>query len=91
FWESGFGQTLSWRDRRLSYRMQDNEMEGEYVGQATQELRVKFRDSTTPATVIVEIDEHRVEPNIEDGWIVFTLPAASVEQPCRFQMRETAH
>ncbi|MCB9784159.1 MAG: hypothetical protein H6751_14440 [Candidatus Omnitrophica bacterium] len=88
FWESGFGQTLSWRDRRLSYRMHDKGMEGEYVGQATQELRVKFRDSATKARVTVEINASQVESQIEGGWIVFKLPAASIDQPCRFHLRQ---
>ncbi len=88
FWESGFGQTLSWRDRQLSYRMQDNGMKGEYVGPVTQELRVKLRDSTTPGTVIVEIDENLVESQIEEGWIGFELPVAPVDQPCKFRLRE---
>jgi hypothetical protein len=88
FWDAGFGQTLSWRDRRLSYRMQRNQMNGKYVGLNAQELRVKLREPPGAGTVFVEIDENRAELRIEGDWIVFALPASSPERPCRFNLRQ---
>ena len=88
FWDAGFGQTLSWRDRRLSYRVQRNRMKGEYVGRDAQELRVRLCEPPRAGTVFVDIDERQAEFRIEDAWIVFVLPASSLEQPCSFNLRQ---
>ena len=89
FWDAGFGQTLSWRDRRLSYRVQRNRMKGEYVGRDAQELRVRLCEPPRAGTVFVDIDERQAEFRIEDAWIVFVLPASSLERPCTFNLRQT--
>ena len=88
FWDAGFGQTLSWRDRRLSYRVQRNRMKGEYIGRDAQELRVRLSEPPREGTVLVHIDERQANFRIEDDWIVFVLPASSPERPCRFNLRQ---
>ena len=88
FWDAGFGQTLSWCDRRLSYRVQRNRMKGEYVGRDAQELRVRLCEPPRAGTVFVDIDERQAEFRIEDAWIVFVLPVSSLERPCSFNLRQ---
>jgi len=88
FWDAGFGQTLSWSDRRLSYRVQRNRMKAEYVGRGTQELRVRLCAPPRADKVFVDIDECPVEFRIEDAWIVFDLPASSPERPCSVNLRQ---
>ena len=88
FWDAGIGQTLSWGNRCLSYQMQRNRMKGKYVGQNTQELRVKLCEPPRTGKVVVSIDGHPAEYRIEDAWIVFDLPASSLEHPCRFTLRQ---
>jgi len=90
FWEAGFGQTLSWRERRLSYRMQRNRMKGHYAGRCAQALRVKFRAPLREGAIRVEIEGRQADFRIEDGWTVFVLPTAPLEQPCRFEVRPTS-
>jgi len=42
FWESGFGQTLSWCGRTLTYRTERGTICGSYGGAAPQRLAVRF-------------------------------------------------
>ena len=41
YWERGFGQTLAWRDRSLTYRMTRNGIIGSYTGATSQRLAVR--------------------------------------------------
>ncbi len=43
FWNAGFGQTLVWRGRTLSYRMWPDRIVGDYAGGSLQRLCVKLR------------------------------------------------
>lgn len=54
-WEHGFGQTLSWRDRVLDYRMHRDHVDGTYSGNAPQKIVIQFHDqhriqATLPAS-----------------------------------------
>ncbi len=89
YWDAGFGQTLSWRGRRLSYTMQRNRMKGEYTGGDAQELRVKGCKPPREGTVSLDIDGRQAEFRIEDAWVVFVLPASPLERPGRFNLRQT--
>ena len=42
FWKLGFGQTLSWRDRQLTYRMRLEGVTGTYTGGTPQRLAIRF-------------------------------------------------
>lgn len=41
FWKEGFGQTLSWRDRRLEYRFERDSLNMTYDGPASQRLTIR--------------------------------------------------
>lgn len=85
WWKEGFGQTLTWRDRRLQYRMQSDRIVGTYWGGA-QRLGVKLTGAGHAAAVraIVDGRDSRYEQN--NHLLFIDLPAASVQQPCRFEM-----
>ena len=84
FWEQGFGQTLAWRDRSLRYRMQQDRIEGTYSGSATQRLGVKLRPG--PGEFRATVDGRTVDTTREEGLVFITLPASSVQQPCRLEI-----
>jgi hypothetical protein len=88
YWHAGFGQTLEWRERRLSYRMQRNRLEGEYAGPDPQQLRVRMETPAAETGIPVRIDGSQVEFRIDDGWIDFVLPPSQGEKSCHFQVGE---
>jgi hypothetical protein len=47
YWKQGFGQTLTWRNRRMTYRMQQNRISGEYEGAGPQLLVVRLKPNET--------------------------------------------
>ncbi len=89
YWDAGFGQTLSWRGRRLSYSMQRNRVQGDYAGPEAQELRVRRCEPPREDTVSVDIDGRPAAFRIENAWVVFVLPASPRERPCSFNLRQT--
>ena len=86
FWKMGFGQTIAWRNRRLSYQMQQDRIAGTFSGDATQRLGVKQRSGTGPGELFATVDGRVVDPTREDGWVFITLPVSSAQQPCRFEI-----
>ena len=84
FWEAGFGQTLTWRERRFSYRMKRDQMHGEYSGKDPLEVRVKFPSAPDKERLLVTIDGQKTDSRVEGGYAVFTIPAASSDKPCQF-------
>jgi hypothetical protein len=47
FWKQGFGQSIAWRNRKLTYRMMQGRVWGEYEGEQPQRLLVLNRKMTT--------------------------------------------
>jgi hypothetical protein len=86
YWDASFGQTLSWRGRRLSYSMKRDRVHGEYSGLA-QELRIALPDPKSDDTVRAEVDGRQVDCWLEDGCIICVLPPAPEERPCRFDIQ----
>ena len=85
FWDAGFGQTLAWHERRLTYEMRRDRIRGEYAGPGTQELRVRFQAPQSEGAVRVQVEGHPMTSRIEDGWVIFDLPSAPAEEPCSFE------
>jgi len=86
FWERGFGQTLTWSNRKLTYRLQRNRTEGTYQGTTPLRLGLRFPPGVGPIPGQVVIDGRSVEPLREDNLVVLTLPATLQQQPCRFEV-----
>jgi hypothetical protein len=87
FWERGFGQTLVWRGRSLSYRMEGRRITGDYRGDAPQRLDVRLRRPTRDAPARVTIGGVATAPTFEAGRLTLVLPAAPAAQPCRFEIQ----
>ena len=75
FWRAGFGQSLSWRGRELSYRLQADGISGSYTGPGPQVLRVRLRESPGSDLLQVEANGLHVEAEVADGWILLILSA----------------
>ncbi len=76
YWERGFGQTIGWRDRSLTYFMRHGRVSGSYTGPATQ--RVAVRLPVHPQGVRGAAVQH-------DGLLELTLPAT--QKACVFEVR----
>lgn len=87
FWTSGFGQTLTWRGRTLSYRMNRNRMSGNYRGSESQRLYVRLSSPAERASTKVTINGQPVETTVDADRLVIVLPAAPDERPCRFEVQ----
>lgn len=86
FWERGFGQTVAWRNRSLSYRMQRGRIEGTYSGEATQRLGVKLQSGTGSIKVRAAVDGRSVAATQTGGLVFIALPATASSQAVRFEV-----
>jgi len=87
FWDSGFGQTLTWRGRMLAYRMERRRMTGDYAGATSQRLSVRLPPPFPAAAARVSINGVRAKVLVEGGTMVVQLPATSGRQPCHFEIQ----
>ena len=88
FWKKGFGQTLSWRDRCIQYRIEKGRITGTYYG-ASQRLGVRFSKDAGVLAVHSSLDGHETTVEREGDLFFITLPAASARQACRFEIVQT--
>jgi hypothetical protein len=89
FWRQGFGQTLGWRGRTLRYRMHSDRITGTYAGSAPQRLGVSLPLRSEHKKARVTIDGHPAQPILEGDLIFTTLPQASAQHPCQFEIIQT--
>jgi hypothetical protein len=87
FWKSGFGQTLKWRGRTLSYRIMRDGMTGEYSGEGPQRLSVRVQRSTGKAPAKVTIGGLPSRATIDGDNLVVLLPSALAGRPCHFDIQ----
>jgi hypothetical protein len=87
FWKAGFGQTLSWQGRRISYKMRSDQIKGEYSGQKSQPLSVRLAKTAEKEMIHVTMNGHSAKFNEKEGWINILLPAASLDKPCGFEIK----
>ncbi|MEO5600102.1 MAG: hypothetical protein ABIR06_04170 [Cyclobacteriaceae bacterium] len=88
FWNAGFGQTLSWGGASVTYKMEQNEIKGEYSGKSSQKLSVRFDKNHVGKTVEVLINGTAAQSKTKDGWISILLPSASNTTPCSFSIKQ---
>jgi len=92
FWDRGFGQTLRWRKRVLTYRMSREGVSGTYAGRTPQRLLVRFppgSDAFDVATTNGGLTVHAVQTGRDtsaqkDVLLGVTLPAAPEGESCAF-------
>jgi len=86
FWQRGFGQTLAWSGRKLSYRMQRERAAGTYSGTTPLRLGLRFPSGAAPLPLRASIGGRPAE-TLRQGDLVFvTLPAAKDREPCPFEV-----
>lgn len=81
YWNQGFGQTLSWRNRTLSYRHQGDRWTGRYAGGA-QRVGIRFLAAPAANRVKAMVDGQPIPMVVEDDVVSFPLPESTAEQPC---------
>jgi hypothetical protein len=86
FWDAGFGQTIAWRARSLSYRMQRDRMSGDYRGNDPQRLEVRLWPAAAKDTTNVTIAGSPAEATVENGKLIVLLPPAEGKRPCHFEI-----
>ena len=86
FWNAGFGQVLSWQDRKISYKMKGDQIIGEYSGENGQKLSVRLKSGLNDKIIHVTIDGQLATSDSRDGWVSIVLPAASQTNPCKFEI-----
>lgn len=86
FWDRGFGQTLAWINRKLTYRMRRNATEGMYEGTVSLRLGLRFPPEIASTRWRVSINGRASEPIREEDTVYIVLPAASQQNPCRFEL-----
>jgi hypothetical protein len=89
FWERGFGQTVTWRDRTLRYTMRRDRIEGEYAGNAPQQLGVRLSPDRGSVATLATIDGRSLPVEQREGLIFVTLPPKEGGKPCRFEIFRT--
>lgn len=90
FWQHGFGRTLAWGGRTLTYRMKRGQLAGTYAGTSPLSLGVRLSPDQTAALVRATVLGRSVEVGQEAGLVSITLPAASEQEPCAFELFQTA-
>jgi hypothetical protein len=83
----GFGQTLTWRNRRLQYMMKRNRIEGSYHGSTPQRLGVRFGPLAGDRTVRLTMNGRPGVASHEEGMVFVLLPATAENDSCAFEIR----
>jgi len=80
YWQAGFGHTLIWRGRKLSFHFEADAMRGTFTGAGPQHLgvRLKGRNDNLWATV----GERTHRPRVRSGVILVELLPSP--EPCAF-------
>jgi hypothetical protein len=91
FWQRGFGQTLAWGGRKLTYRMQRDHVTGTYWGTTPLRLGVRLSADPSAAPVRASVQGRSAEVTQEAGLVFVTVAAASEQEPCRFELARGAN
>jgi hypothetical protein len=82
YWNCGFGQTLSWRGRRLTFRCETDGLDGSFLGAGP--LRVAVRLPGGSEQVRATFAGAAVRTVLREGFIQIELPSAL--EPCPFRI-----
>lgn len=87
FWSAGFGQTLSWHESEISYRMEHRRIKGTYVGRGAQKLSVRFEKPIAGQSIQAIVNGRRAKCMVEEGWVSIVLPEMKADKPCHFEIK----
>jgi len=74
YWEAGFGQTLTWREQTLAFRLERDAMRGTFTGSSPQRIGIRLDGKNVDARVTVAGTS--IRPRIQNGFVVLELPAS---------------
>jgi hypothetical protein len=86
FWQKGFGQTLTFRGRIVSYRMLKDSVEGTYTGSAPLKLGVQLPARAGASTIHASFNNLPTAVVQREGLIFVTLPGTDPPRTCRFRI-----
>ena len=86
FWRKGFGQTISWAGRTLTYQMRTEWAGGTYAGAGPQELHLRLPRRNPVSRFQATIDGEPAPGRQDNDLFYVKLPAAPPEEPCRFEI-----
>ncbi|MBX3179152.1 MAG: family 10 glycosylhydrolase [Candidatus Hydrogenedentes bacterium] len=86
WWDAGFGQTLRWRGRELSYRFRKGGISGTYAGNDTLELRVRPTNRWAGTDVRAIASGAPLDAVTEDGAIVVRLNPTDAGETTKFEI-----
>ncbi|TSJ43514.1 hypothetical protein FO440_04815 [Mucilaginibacter corticis] len=85
YWQKGFGQTLSWNNRSITYMLSKDKIQGSYVGSQPQKITIRLRKNiTADKRVYVVINKIKHLTEVKNGCISFKLPGGTSGKPSYF-------
>lgn len=86
WWDAGFGQTLRWRGRELTYRFRKDGIAGAYAGKDALTLFVQPTNRSFGDGVRASTSDGPLEVGIEHGAIAVVLPAPDAGETTTFEI-----
>ena len=86
FWETGFGQTLSWQDSRISYKIKTGIIKGNYCGKSERKLSVRLKTTETGKKFRTFINGSEDKAEIKGDTISIVLPASDDGKETSFEI-----
>ena len=86
WWEAGFGQTLRWRGRELTYHFRKGGISGTYTGKDALELSVQPPSREVGAGVHASTSDGPLEVGFEYGAIVVKLEGTDGDSVTSFEI-----
>jgi len=86
FWRKGFGQTVQWTGRTLSYHMTFDRIEGTFFSASPFILGVRLPAHDGSASLQASIDGRSFVPKQEGDFIIVSLPLHDHDNPGTFEI-----
>ena len=88
YWDAGFGQTLSWQDSRISYKMKTGIIQGKYSGKTSQKLSVRRKPLQAGEKFQTVINGSVLNAEIKGDTISIVLPASTAGKETSFEISQ---
>ena len=88
YWDSGFGQTLSWQESKISYKMKTGVFQGKYSGKTSQKLSVRLNTMPSGKKIRTTINGLAVDTELEGNTMSIVLPASTAGKETSFEIRQ---
>ncbi|MBK7710864.1 MAG: hypothetical protein IPJ37_07900 [Bacteroidales bacterium] len=88
FWQTGFGQTLTWQDSRISYIMKTGNIQGNYSGKPECKLSVRLKTAGTGKKFRIIINGLEDKTETKGDTIMIVLPASDGGSVTSFEITQ---